>query len=92
MNKEKLFGAIEKFSTKIREGNNGLPKRIKSAKNYVANEDLSEWAFSKLVATEGFNINYGSSAKPFFIAHNFINVLDIKDIKYKSRVRETWYK
>ncbi|MDP3945235.1 MAG: HNH endonuclease [Lutibacter sp.] len=92
MNKEKLFRAIEQSSIKIREGNNGLQKRIKSAKNYVANNDLTEWAFSKLVATESFDIKYGSLAKPFFYSHNFINVLEIKNAKFRSNVIESFLK
>lgn len=88
MNKRKIFSAIDKSSQKISDGKDGLIKRTKSAKNYVANEDLTEWAFSKLVATENFDINYGSSSKPFFYSHNFVNVLGINDSQFKSDVIE----
>ncbi|MDF4204884.1 HNH endonuclease [Maribacter sp. SA7] len=86
MNKRKIFNAIEQSSEKIIGGKDGLIKRIKSAKNYVSNDDLTEWAFSKLVATENFNISSGSSSKPFFYSHNFKNVLEINDSQFKSDV------
>ncbi|WGD34703.1 HNH endonuclease [Olleya sp. YS] len=92
MNKRNIFDAIEKSSNKIFGGKDGLIKRIKSAKNYVANDNFTEWAFSKLVATENFNINSGSSSKPFFYTHNFVNVLEINDKKFKNEVIEKFLK
>jgi len=52
MNIIDISKAIEKSSREIIHGKNDLPKRIKSAKNYVANIELSDWAFTKLVATK----------------------------------------
>lgn len=92
MNKQTIFNAIELSSEKIFGGKDGLIKRTKSAKNYVANENLTEWAFSKLVATENFDINYGSLSKPFFYAHNFINILEIEDDNFKNDVIEKFLK
>ncbi|WP_276167813.1 HNH endonuclease [Zobellia alginiliquefaciens] len=92
MNKSKIFNAIEQSSKKIFAGKDGLIKRMKSAKNYVANENLTEWAFSKLVATENFDINYGSSSKPFFYSHNFVNILEIDDDNFKNDVIEKFFK
>lgn len=88
MNKKKIFDAIEQSSKKIFAGKDGLIKRMRSAKNYVANENLTEWAFSKLVATENFDITYGSTSKPFFYAHNFVNILEINDETFKNSVIE----
>lgn len=86
MNIQDIFRAIEKSSEEIINGNNDIPKRIKSAKNYIANSELNSWAYTKLVATEKFDINYGSEAKPFFINHNFRNILDITDCEFKQYV------
>lgn len=86
MNKRVIFKAIEKSSKKIISGQDDIRKRIKSAKNYVGNQYFSEWGFSKKIATESFDVYYGSSAKPFFYAHNFINVLEIKDSPFKFSV------
>jgi predicted HNH restriction endonuclease len=86
MNTNDIFKAIEESSEKILIGDNDLNKRVKSAKNYVANQDLNKWAFSKLIATENFNITYGSQAKPFFYGYNFVNILSIKNGSFKSNV------
>lgn len=90
--KSHLFNAIEKSHLQIVEGSNNLELRIKFAKNYVANEDLDKWAFSKLIATENFNIKYGSQAKRYFYNYGFINILDIKDLKFKSEVIKEFLK
>ena len=86
MIKEKIYKAVEDCSKQIIVGDNGLKKRMQSAKNYIANEDLSQWAFSKLVATESFDVCYGSEAKPFFKSHDFINVLSLRDDSLKDSV------
>ncbi len=82
-----VFNAIEKSSNDIL---NDLidSKRIKSAKNYVANENLNHWAFSKLVASENFEVLYGARAKYFFYNYGFINVLDISNSAFREKIIE----
>lgn len=83
-----LFDAIEKSHLEIINASNNLERRIKSAKNYVANKNLEKWAFSKLIATENFDVKYGSQAKRYFYNYGFINILELKDSKFKKEVIE----
>jgi predicted HNH restriction endonuclease len=84
---ETLFKAIEQSSKEISKNVTGNFKRqLSSANIYVANRDLSKWAFSKYVATSKFDKRYGAQAKPFFYNHGFINILKIKDDDFRNSV------
>jgi len=95
MNIQDIYNAIDLSSKNIINGSNDLKRRIKSTKNYVANQDMKAWAFSKLIATEYFDIFYGSKAKPFFYGYGFFNILEMKNQSYKEKVINnflTWAK
>lgn len=89
--KKNLYNAIEKSSSEMLNNSVDL-KRIKSAKNYVANENLNHWAFSKLIATENFEVKYGGRAKHFFYNYGFINVLDIPNSNFRETVIQKFFK
>lgn len=86
MDKEDIFSAIETCSAEIIAGENSLPTRIKRARNFVANKSMKDWAFTKMVAGEHFDVFYGSSAKPFFKSNNFINILELPDSLFRTEV------
>ena len=86
---ETLFKAIEKSSTEIsRNATGNFKRQLSSANIYVANRNLSKWAFSKYVATSKFGKRYGAQAKPFFYNHGFLNVLKIENEDFKNSVIE----
>lgn len=91
MKKDQIFRAVESSSSEIIAGEDGLPKRIRSAKNFIANHTMDKWAFTKLVAMKEFNIRYGSEAKPFFYAQNFINTLALDSSPFVNMVKEKFF-